>query len=281
MMIRRTMGCLAAVAVAAPLYAQQAPDAGRMLREQAPAPALPRPAAPLDLGLPADAMTPSGGAEATVHTIHFSGNTRFTSAALLAVLGDYAGQRYDLAGLRELADRINAHYRAHGLPFARAFLPAQDLGTGELRIEILEGRYGRVTADGAPADAAAAQRFLAPLEPGALIESAPLERATLLLGDLPGIAVTPVMRPGTAVGSGDLAVRVARAKRYGGELGIDNHGNRYTGRIRGRFSVYANSALTFGDRVDADGLYTEEDQWYGAFGYSLPLLGNGLRGSFG
>lgn len=58
-----------------------------------------------------------------MQSVSIGGNTVFTEAELLAVLGDYAGKSYDLAALTALAERISAHYRNAGYPFARAYLP--------------------------------------------------------------------------------------------------------------------------------------------------------------
>jgi hemolysin activation/secretion protein len=82
------------------------------------------------------------------------------------------------------------------------------LEDGVLTLQIIEGRYGKITAQGAFSEQT--QRYLAPLVPGAVIESSTLERTTLLLADLPGIKIAPLMRPGDEIGTGDLVVEVSR-----------------------------------------------------------------------
>ncbi len=256
-----------------------APDIGQTMQQMAPeAPPLPK-TDRLDLQAPElGATPPPGGPKIRLLRITFSGNSVFHQEALLAVLGDALEQSHDLAALRALARRISQHYRDHGYPFARAYLPEQNLATGELRIVILEGRYGRVSAAGEGADLkASAQAFLAPLAPGAVIAARELERATLLLSDQPGIQSSPLIRPGEETGSGDLIVDVRRTPSLSGSLGIDNHGNRYTGANRARLDVTANSPFAFGDRLTFAALYTDEAMWYGALGYALPLGADGLR----
>lgn len=164
-------------------------------------------------------------------------------------------------------------------PFARAFLPAQTASGGVIRIEIIEGRYGRVSAQGDAALVARSDGFLAPLVPGEVIQNRLLERTTLILDDQPGISISPVMRPGEALGSGDLEVRVTRESGIEGEIGLDNHGNRYTGSQRLRANLQADSPFLFGDQLSVRSLYTEEGMWLGGVTYSLPLGHSGLRGS--
>ncbi|WP_338761754.1 ShlB/FhaC/HecB family hemolysin secretion/activation protein [Massilia sp. METH4] len=267
------------VSACLPALAQQAPDAGQLLQENArklPQP-LPQSAAPLQLAPPAPAQQP-GGQQVTLQRIVISGNTRIASDVLLAALGPISGNTYDFARLSALAARVTSHYQQAGYPFARAYLPQQDLSTGELHIQVLEGRYGRVVAHGEPGFVASAQGFLDELPKGGLIESGGLERVTLLLNDQPGVISIPTMRPGDTVGTGDLLVEVQRDRRYKGEVGIDNFGSRATGRHRLHASVDLDSPFMFGDQISVQALYTEENMWFGALAYALPLGHSGLRG---
>jgi len=276
------LATLAGLVLATPVcLAQVAPDAGQTIREQGRSRTAPE-AAPGIAVEPREApAVERGGPKLTLREVELHGNTRFSDEALRAVLGEVAGRELDFAGLRALTEKIDAHYRAAGLPFARAFLPPQDLGGGTLRIEILEGRYGRVVAEGDAALGGGANRFLAPLAEGDVIASRPLERATLLLEDQPGVTTSPLIRPGEAVGTGDLVVGVAQTERFGGRIEADNQGNRFTGRARAGLNLFANRVLAFGDRVEADLLYTEEDLAFGSLAYAVPIGGSGLRARAG
>ncbi|QIK39222.1 ShlB/FhaC/HecB family hemolysin secretion/activation protein [Caldichromatium japonicum] len=267
----------AALLAAFAAHAQQAPDAGRTLQETAPRTLeAPRLAPRLDLAPPQEAAVLPGGPSVTLTRITITGNTVFTEAELLALLGDYRGRSYDLAGLKALARRITEHYRAQGYPFARAVLKAQKIEGGVLAIEIIEGRYGKVEAQGEMAEEA--QAFLEALKPGEVISAAPLERATLILSDQPGIRVRPLLRPGQEVGAGDLIVEVGREPTLKGEVGLDNHGNRFSGQNRLRANVQADSPFLLGDQIKAQALVSDEGLWQGSLGYSLPLGASGLRG---
>jgi hemolysin activation/secretion protein len=261
-----------------PALAQQAGD--RALQENAPRQlTAPQPARPLTLPAPADpTVAPARGISVALRSVTVSGNTAISQADLLAALGPVTGKSYDFAGLNALATRVSNYYREHGYPFARAYLPRQQLSDGNLSIQVLEGRYDRVVAQGEPAFTGRAQQFLSALEPGGLIESSRLERATLILDDLPGIETVPVIRPGREVGAADLLVEVKRDHRYAGEVGIDNFGNRYTGRTRGHANLDIDSPFMLGDQILLQALYTDQHMWFGSVGYALPLGASGLRG---
>lgn len=260
--------------------AQELPDAGRVLQDNLPSPPL-QPVKPsVDFQPKGQALgeTPTGGPQIQLNKITLTGNTIYSSEILLAVVGEALGQSYDLAGLRQLANRISRYYRDNGYPFARAYIPEQGMADGALTIDVIEGRYGAVKATGEETLIAGAQGFLEPLEPGRVIESASLERATLILADQPGGSIVPVMRPGAKTGTGDLDVRVDPAPRITGELSGDNHGNRYSGEYRAQADLRLNRAITFGDEISLIALYSNEDLWLGQLAYELPLGSSGLRG---
>ena len=274
---------LAVVPFTTPAQAQVAPDAGQTLQQLQPPIAVPRENKPLNIQAPAPSeLVLPGGIQVVVKTVSFAGNSVLSQETLQGAVGDVAGKSFDLAGLRGLAERISDLYHASGFPFARAVVPPQDLQDGALRIEIIEGRYGAVQADGE--DAALARQatpFLGSLKPGAVIESADLERASLVLDDQPGIKTATTMRPGTQPGTGDLMVQVRRDQRFTGDVGLDNAGSRYTGQARARANLNINSPFMLGDQISFNSVLSDEHLRLGALGYSAPLGASGLRGNVG
>lgn len=265
------------VVFASSALAQSVPDAGRLLQETQPAQPAPLPSRELGLTPPQEGEVLPGGVTVTLTGVKIEGNTVFDETQLLPLLGEVKGKTYDLSGLKALAVRITRHYREAGYPFARAVIPEQRFEDGVLTIRVVEGRYGQVRIQGDDS----AQTFLAGLLPGAMIEQAPLERRLLILGDQPGVKTTPVLRPGQELGTGDLIVEVQRERRFYGDLGLDNHGNRYTGEARARANLYLDSPFTLGDQFVLRGLVSEEGTWQGAINYGLPLGGSGLRANVG
>ena len=267
------------------VYAADQPDAGRTLQQMAPVPALPAQAPALTIRVLEEVIDQPGGAQVTLQNVNIIGNTVFDTATVNAVLGDVAGKAYDIAGLKALAGRITAYYRDRGYPLARAYLTSQAIKDGQLHIQILEGRFGKVKAKSDnSADVTRltlAQTYLDHLNSGAVVKGPELERATLLLNDLPGLQVAPVLRPGEALGTTDLDVQLLRAAPYSGDVSLDNFGNRYTGDTRASFNLNANSPFLLGDQIGLRSVVTQEGMWLGSVYYSLPLGSNGLRGNVG
>ncbi len=92
-----------------------------------------------------------GGIKFKLQGIKISGNTLFATDKLRGVVEDRLGQEVDFSVLEDVVNTISQFYRDAGYPFARAYLPAQDVQGGIVEIEVLEGRFGDITAVNAPA----------------------------------------------------------------------------------------------------------------------------------
>lgn len=213
-----------------------------------------------------------GGPKASLTKVELSGNEVFSDEVLQAVLGDVAGKSYDLAGFRNLANKLSQYYRTHGYPFARAYIPAQSLEGGVLTIGILEGLYGNVTVKSNERVQSFMQEYLHNLKSGEPIESAKLERSILLINDIPGYKAVPAVSPGKKTGTGDLTVIVSETQKTTGDISFDNQGSRYTGYHRTQGGFKTGNVLQLGDEVDARFMYTGEKMMYGRFGYSTRMV---------
>ncbi len=259
------------------------PDAGKVLSgNKAAAPKAPADAKSPRIEVPAEAgAEQDAGPKALVSSVVITGNTLFETKELEALVQDQLGKPHSLSGMRLLARRIGEFYRSKGYPFARALIPAQDFKAGALKIVVLEGRYGTVTATGKPEIAAGSQPFLENLRTGEVIEATRLEHTLLVLDDVPGIEVVPTVSPGDKAGVGNLSVQATLAEPSGGDFGVDNHGSRYTGEYRAHLNWHKNSGLTFGDQLALSAMVTDEAMWLGSADYELPVYADGLRASVG
>jgi len=237
-------------------------------------PALPRPGQ-----APAVAK---GGPTVQLTSIEVKGNTSISTEALLGSLGEVTGKSYDLAGLTELAARMQTFYRASGYPFAQVYLPPQPLTGGKLQVQVLEARYAAIRSAGKDELAGGAQPFLDyGLKSGDPIGNKALERTLLIIDDQPGIGITPVLSPGPKQGDSDLTVNVDRRSFVSGDIGFDNIGAPTTGEYRLRGLLNVDSPFRFGDRIALNLLTTNEQMWLGSVDYDAPIGGSGLRGSVG
>lgn len=213
-----------------------------------------------------------------VKVIQITGNTQFDTKTLHALVMDAEGQSLTLTQLNELAARITDYYHDHGYPLARAIIPAQTITDGQVQVEVIEARYGKINLDNhSRVNDALLQSTLSPVQSGQVIGQAALDRSLLLLSDIPGVVPGATLKPGEAVGTSDLVVEVAPGPAVTGNVALDDYGNRYNGRARLGGTVSFINPLHHGDVLSASGLSSGSGMSYGRISYESLLNGPGTR----
>lgn len=279
---------LAALMLAAPsLQAQTPPNAGSALRDTAPRSAPPVTPPPAPLALPAIAPAPQagpgtqGGPTFVLRQVSFSGNSVFSAQTLAALVADQIGRQVGFADLQALAARIADHYHAAGYVLTQVVLPPQDVGAGQVQFSVVEGRLGQVRIERLaeiPMQESVVRSTVAGLKPGQPLNRRELERAMLLLSDLPGLAPQSSLESGNEPGTFDLVIELKPASRTNFSIDADNYGSRATGEYRLGGFVRFNSPLRLGDNLDMR-LLTSSGKGlsFGRIGYEVPLGYDGLR----
>ncbi|MFV9653965.1 ShlB/FhaC/HecB family hemolysin secretion/activation protein [Pseudomonas sp. NY15366] len=264
---------LAASLISLSVSAATAPDAGQVQQglDQQPLQLSPRQSLPLNLpDAPADPAA-DAGPRLQVNGFTLEGNSALGSEELLGLLADLPGKELSVGQLQAAANRITRRYREQGYPLARAYLPAQEIEGGVVKIAVLEGRYGEVRVDNTLGLGGSALAPLSTLKSGDAVRGQSLERSLLLLRDTPGVEVKSTLRPGASTGTTDLLVDLHRAPLVSGSLDMDNYGNRFVGQYRLGGTLNLNNPLNLGDRLSLRAMGSDEDQHYGRVAYQLPL----------
>lgn len=268
-----------------PAHAFQAspPNAGTILQQQQPPrPPQPQPSRPNLQVAPDPAPGLPAWAPFAVRTIRIVGNTAFSTATLHRLVASAEGGSATLAQLEALAATITAWYRDHDFPLSRAIVPAQAIAGGVVTIQVVEAHAGAVRLHNSSRvrDTLLAAT-LAPLQPGQPVAGATLDRALLLLSDVPGVAVEAVIKPGAEVGAADVDVTTSASPTTFASVVLDNAGNRYIGRTRlGVYGALTNP-LHAGDVLDANVVSTGNGMDYGRVGYEALVNGLGTRAGAG
>ncbi len=274
---RRWWPAVAGLPVALPAAAQVvAPDAGQLLeqvRPPLPVPeAAPAPAPEVAPAAPADA-----GPRFRVNRLQVTGATVFTEAQLRALVDDVENTEVTLSELSERAGRITRFYRDRGYILARAVVPQQEVADGTVEIRVIEGRLGTVTQPPQSVVGGAALAPLQALKAGEIARAGTLERSLLLLSDLPGVVVSSTLKPGTAPGTSDLLVDVARGAFVTGSVDLDANGDRFTGRTRAGGTLNLNNPLRLGDQLSFRGRSSGDGLNFLSGSYTVPINGYGTR----
>lgn len=288
--------CTAVCVLACPPYAlaqSVLPDAGSLLRQQEQA------QKPLPNRLPEasaeevvrPALQDDKGVAIEVKAIRFTSAVELVpEKALQAQVADAIGKKLDFAGLQALADKITAYLRSQGYLLARAYLPRQDVTSGTIEIAILQGRLDGGAGQGGWQMVASAgtrmdpRRLTAMAEraapSGAVLQAGELERALLLMNDLPGITVRSRLEPGQAPGSSRVVAEVKEGPRITGNVWADNYGNRSTGTDQLSAALDLNDLGGWGDHGRL-ALTASEGIALARLGYDWPVGVSGARAEAG
>ncbi len=129
-------------------------------------------------------------------------------------------------------------------------MPEQEIQAGVVEIVILEGLVGDVDvqnlSDVSPRLVA---RYTDRVRSGTVVSRKNVERAMLLLNDLPGVEATATFKVGDEEGTADLDVDIQQTSKHAGSVDLNNFGSEFTGEARIGASLYVNQSLGRGDAL--------------------------------
>ena len=286
--VRSSLSCLSLaglLGVAGGAGAQQVPDAGVLQQQidrdrRVPLPALgpaPKPPAPGDKPV-------VSGPTVTVKRFEYEGNTLLSAERLDAAVASYLNRPLSFAELQAAAAAVAEVYRAEGWT-VRTLLPKQDLSGGSVKIEIIEAISGEIRinraeptpelrASGVDELRVSLARIRAiaarALPPGQPVSNQAIDRALLLLEDLPGISVQGSLVAGRGDRETDLVLIIDNKPLLSGDARTDNTGSLSTGRQRYTGNLALASPSGNADLLALNLLHTEGSN-YGRLAYTLPL----------
>ncbi|EOE6289342.1 ShlB/FhaC/HecB family hemolysin secretion/activation protein [Salmonella enterica] len=183
--------------------------------------------------------------------------------------------------LQRLTEAVTAEYRRHGFLLARAALPPQTVRDGVLMVSVTPGRYDAAVIRNTSSLREGLVRDVVSgtLPAGQLVKKDELERGALLLSEIPGVHSQVSLMPGAQPGTTTPDIVVKDGKRVGGYLGMDNQGNRTTGRTRLLGGGVLNNPTGLGDQLRMDLIKSGDKSFLfsGGLDYSLPAGSSGLR----
>lgn len=138
--------------------------------------------------------------------------------------------------IQEIAAEVTNLYRKAGMIVAQAYVPAQEVADGVVKITVAEGTFGRIVVeDNEFYSLETLQKPFAKLEKNA-VDKAELESALFRLTDYPGLSAFGIMQSGENVGETDLLIKVQQERRRQYSVRADNHGAESTGEYRLKFN---------------------------------------------
>ncbi|WP_083917838.1 ShlB/FhaC/HecB family hemolysin secretion/activation protein [Uliginosibacterium gangwonense] len=198
------------------------------------------------------------------------------------LLAPYRDRDLSMRDINEAARLITALCRNRGYMVARAYVPKQNAQSGELLIKVVVGRYGELhLKNSSPVrDFLILGAFEHARDTTGIIQRSALERAMLLVNDMPGTRMPDVnIAPGSTPESSDFTIDAKPRNRISGYVVADDYGSRFTGKNRLSTALDIQSPLGFADRLSLSAMSSKAKGLQNGRGaYSFPLSLNGWRG---
>lgn len=237
---------------------------------------------PLQADLPPAQLDLPSDLRFTVEAFDFDGNTLVTDAHLYPVVSRWLRRPIGFNDLRAAAQAVATEFRERGW-IVRTVLPAQDVTEGVVKIEVIESRFaGTRVESGSPRRVRASLplNYVARQQrSGRPVDARALDRALLLIDDLPGLSVSGSLAAGAQERETALLLQARDGRLLDGSLSVDNAGARTTGEERAVLTAALQSPLRFGDQLRADALYSKGSR-YARLGYTIPIDADGWRVGF-
>src|SRR3972149_2036584 len=209
-----------------------------------------------------------------------SGVTVYKKGELSQYYHSYLVKDVSLNDLQDIANAITNRYRKDGYIISRAVVPAQDIVSGKVGIQVIEGYISTVYIEGKAGKVQAKiEKYGEEIKKMRPLQGKKLERYLLILSDIYGLEVKTVLSPATsALGAAELTI-VIEQQRVSAVVNYDNRGSRYMGPNQVTASVIASDVIFGADYFSVqtiDTPYTNELR-YVQLNYNSPLGMNGLR----
>lgn len=199
-----------------------------------------------------------------ISNIEVQGVTQLLKAQLDGITQPFIGRCLGVPEVEQILGEITRAYMLRGFVTTRAYLPAQDLGQGKLKILVIEGKVEKIRMD-TPDRSGFLPSNTIPVEPGDLLNLRDLEQGIDQINRLQSNNASFDILPGSQPGLSEVVVHNTPAKFYRWNLSADNQGSAATGKNQLGVSFSSDSALGLSEFIMA----THRE--------SLPLNDKGAR----
>nr|WP_246738724.1 ShlB/FhaC/HecB family hemolysin secretion/activation protein [Bradyrhizobium sp. CCBAU 051011] len=213
--------------------------------------------------------------------VSITGAVAIPQDRLVMAYQPYIGKKVSQADLAAMSAAVGDIYRAAGFHLSRAIVPPQDVQSGVLRIQVIEGSITELTLKGDGAEQFGVQPMLAAVLAERPSRLAMLERALLLINGRPGVRIedTAIEEIGIATGHFRLILSLKTWHVFT-SFGVDNLGSSSVGPWQSYGTAAFNSYLAPGDSFVVNLSTTPGDVRQLAFGrmsYEVPVGTDGAR----
>ena len=185
-----------------------------------------------------------------VNKIRFIGQEILPEGELQTIVAADVQKDQSVADLWKIAGRVTEYMHKKGYMASLAILPEQEIKDGVVTIQLMLGHYDKIGFESTSEMVTGRAVGLTHAAlPDKFIERKPLDRALLILNDIPGVKGHAFLSPGSKNGTSNAVFRLTTTETDGGIAYVDNYGSRYTGRWRSGIQYHWNNLTHVGDQL--------------------------------
>lgn len=184
----------------------------------------------LPLPPPVPPGEPSADACVQVQRIEVEDATQLSDEEVSAIIAPFQNRCLTLSELNELMRAISQAYVDKGFVAARPYLPQQDMGSGVLRLIIVEGKVESIEPQPGGNTRAQEMLFAFPGVIGAPLNLRDIEQGLDQINRLRSNNATMALEPGSAQGTTKVVVKNDPQKRWRVSSGFNDSGQASTGK---------------------------------------------------
>jgi len=217
-------------------------------------------------------LDPGAGPSFWVRQVTLEGNTLFPDSELEPLVRMEEPTQLTLGILSLMADDVSSYYASRGYVLSFAFVPAQEVVDGVVRVQVVEAGIDRIQVEGNRGfETEDILKRMKPVLDEPVLKEQTLEKTLLELNEVDGLEVRSVLKPGAKTGTSDLLLEVKESRPYSIAFDADNFGSRFTGVQRFGLTASLGNLGVLGDRLSIRAVKSNKDQNFINPRYTIPI----------
>jgi hemolysin activation/secretion protein len=189
-----------------------------------------------------------GSACSDIKTVMIDSAPHLSTAVREQMNSDFSGRCVGVSDIEQMLGAITKDYIQRGYITTRAYLPAQELSTGVLRIQVVEGRIERIVIDDDGAGSIQPSNAF-PVRAGDLLNLRDLEQGVDQVNRLSSNGAELDIKPGDLVGASTVVVHNRPTTPLHATFTLDNQGSQSTGKNQEGLTLIADRMLGLNELV--------------------------------
>lgn len=220
-----------------------------------------------------------------VSSIQVEGSTLFSAEELQGLVLTQLHRDLSMSDIRQICDTIRSRYVKAGYFLTRVYPPAQDIERGVLRIDVMEGKLGKVTVEGNRYYKSAFIQSYFSRMVGKPVQYDRFIKAIMLLNENSDLDAGAIFQKGEQRGLVDIILRVVDKRPVHLYANHNNYGSYTNSQHRTGGRLDYGNLLNDGDKLMATGVLGSpvKQLRFANLSYDFPIsapLGSKLNASY-